>query len=183
MDAEELEEGQVVGKDNEDELEDGEIVDSDTDPGGEVTKVEEEEEEDDRGYMGRGPPLDSEESVYLLSSAESAKSRVSFARSLTYSLEEAAAFRGNSVSLKYPDLEEEVATGDAGSEARDHSLGAQEAMDSSGREEERLEDVEDMRVAMVKKRSAKVDSDTLLAAAEEGIGSKKRNEIDPSSKN
>ena len=41
-------------------------------------------------------------------------------------------------------------------------------MDSSGREEGRQEDsVEDMEVAMVKKRSAEVDSDTLLAVAED----------------
>ena len=88
MDADELEEVDVAGEDGEDELEEGEIIDSDTDPGGEVTEVEE-EEDDDRGYMGRGPPSDSEETVYPLSSEESNKSRVSFAESLTHSLEEA----------------------------------------------------------------------------------------------
>ena len=66
---------------------------------------------------GRGPPSDSEESVYPLSFAESARSKVSFARSLTHSLEEAAVVGGNSVSLKHPDPEEDVATGEAGSEA------------------------------------------------------------------
>ena len=40
MDAEELEEGEVAGEDGEDELEEGEIINSDTDPGGEVTEVE-----------------------------------------------------------------------------------------------------------------------------------------------
>ena len=52
MDTVELEEGELVGEDDEDELEEGEIVDSDTDPGGEVTEVEE-KEDDDRGYMSR----------------------------------------------------------------------------------------------------------------------------------
>ena len=50
---EELEVEQQVGEDDEDELEEGEIVDSDTEPGGEVTEVEE-EEDDNRGYMGCG---------------------------------------------------------------------------------------------------------------------------------
>ena len=88
MDTVELEEGQLVGEDEEDKLEEGEIVDSDTNPGGEVTEVEE-EEDDDRGYMGCGPLSDSEETVYPLSSEESSKSRVSFTKSLTHSLEEA----------------------------------------------------------------------------------------------
>ena len=84
----ELGKGQQVGEDDEDELEEGEIPDSDVEPGDEVTEVEE-EEDDDRGYMGCGPPSDSEETVYPLSSEESNKSRVSFAKSLTHSLEEA----------------------------------------------------------------------------------------------
>ena len=46
MDTEELEEGQLVIEDDEDELEEGEIIGSDTDPGGEVTEVEEEEDND-----------------------------------------------------------------------------------------------------------------------------------------
>ena len=46
MDTEELEEGQLVFEDDEDELEEGEIIGSDTDPGGEVTEVEEEEDDD-----------------------------------------------------------------------------------------------------------------------------------------
>ena len=63
MDAEELEEGGVVCEDDqeelkdgevddgkEDELEEGEVVDSDTDPGGEVTG--DEEEDNSRGYGG-----------------------------------------------------------------------------------------------------------------------------------
>ena len=49
----ELGKGRQVGEDDKDELEEGEIVDSDTEPGGEVTEVEEEEDED-RGYMGCG---------------------------------------------------------------------------------------------------------------------------------
>ena len=161
MDAEELEEGEVVGEEDEEELEDGEvddneedkleegeIVDSDSDPGGQVTG--DEEEDDARGYMGRGSPSDSEESVYPVLSAERAKSRVSFATSLTHSLEEAAVIGGNGVSFKYPDLEEEVVTSGAGSEARGHSLGARE---SGEREEEGQEDsVEDMEVAMTRKR-------------------------------
>ena len=80
----------MVDKDGKGELEEGEVVDSDTDPGGEVTEAEE-GDDDGRGYMGCGPPSDSEEYVYPLSSAESAKSRESFATSLTCSLEEAAA--------------------------------------------------------------------------------------------
>ena len=117
MDTVELEEGQLVGEDDEDELEEGEIVDSDTYPGGEVTEVEE-VEDDDRGYMGRGPPSDSEETVYPLSSEESSKSRVSFTKSLTHSLEEAAVIGGNGVSLGYPEEEEETDTGRAGGEAQ-----------------------------------------------------------------
>ena len=105
MDAEKLEEGQQVGEDDKDELEEGEIADSDTEPGGEVTEVEE-EEDDNRGYMGCGQPSDSEETVYPLSSEESSKSRVSFAKSLTHSLEEAAVIGGNGTSLKYPEVEE-----------------------------------------------------------------------------
>ena len=38
MDAEELEEGKVVGEDDKEELQEGQIIDSDTDLGGEVTK-------------------------------------------------------------------------------------------------------------------------------------------------
>ena len=57
---------------------------------------------------------------------------MSFATSLTYSLEEAAAVGG----LKHPDLEEEVTTGEAGSEAQSHQLGNQEAEDTSKRDEE-----------------------------------------------
>ena len=80
MDTAELEEEEVVGEDDkeeledgevddgeEDELEEGEIVDSDTGSCGEVTGGK--EEDDGRGYMGRGPPSDSEESIYPLSSA------------------------------------------------------------------------------------------------------------------
>ena len=69
MDTTELEEREVVGEDDkeeledgevddgeEDELEEGEIVDSDTDSSVEVTGGE--EEDDGRGYMGRGPLSD-----------------------------------------------------------------------------------------------------------------------------
>ena len=108
---EELKEGEEVGEDDQDELKEGE-VDSDTNPGGEVTEGE--EEDDGRGYMGCGLPSDSEESVYPISSAESVKSRVSFATSLTYSLEEEATVGGNGMSLRHPDTEEEVDTGKAG---------------------------------------------------------------------
>ena len=173
MDTVELEEGQLVGEDDKDELEEGEIVDSDTDPGGEVTEVEE-EEDDDRGYMGRGPPSDSEETVYPLSSEESNKSRVSFTKSLTHSLEEAAVIGGNGVSLGYPEEEEETDTGRAGGEARERPLEARDSMNDNEREEERWEDVEDMQVTMARKRSAEVDSDTLIEAAEDVVGNKKR---------
>ena len=124
--------------------------------------------------MGHGPLSDSEETVYPLSSEESVKSRVSFAKSLTHSLEEAAVIGGDVVSLRYPDVEEEATAGETSDEVRGSPLGAQEPMEGSGREEERQEDVEDMEVAMTKKSSAEVDKDTLLAAAEEAVGSKKR---------
>ena len=78
------------------------------------------------------------------------------------------------MSLKYPDVEEETVTGGAGGEARGHPLEAQEPTNGNQREEERQEDVEDMEVAMARKRSAEVDSETLIEAAEEVVGSKKR---------
>ena len=148
-------------------------TDSDTEPGGEVTEVEE-EEDDDRGYMGCGQPSDSEETVYPLLSEESSKSRVSFAKSLTHSLEEAAVIGGNGASLKFPGEEEEDVTGEAGGEAQGRSAEAQEPKSGNEREEERQPDIEDMEVAMARKRSAEVDSDTLIEAAEEAMGGKKR---------
>ena len=86
--------------------------------------------------MGHGPLSDSEETVYPLSSEESVKSRVSFAKSLTHSLEEAAVIGGDGVSLRYPDVEEEATAGEASDEVRGSPLGAQEPMEGSGREEE-----------------------------------------------
>ena len=115
-----------------------------------------------------------EETVYPLSTEESSKSRVSFTKSLTYSLEEAALIGGNGASLKYPDVEEGITARGTGGEARGHPLEAQEPPNGDEKGKERQEDIEDMEAAMARKRSAEVDSDTLIEAAEEVVGSKKR---------
>ena len=91
----ELEDGEVVDpvgdENNGDVLEDGEIIDPDTDRRGEDSTTEE-GNKGDCGYMGRGPLSASGDSVYPVSSADSANS--SFASGLTSSLGAAAATAG-----------------------------------------------------------------------------------------
>ena len=78
------------------------------------------------------------------------------------------------MSLRHPDQEEGVDTGEAGSGAR----GCEATGGSEKGEEQQEGRTEDMEVAIVKKQPAEMDSDTLIAAVEVTGGKQRTVEVE-----